>query len=91
MLSLLKTIREALDEDPDSETSAFCTIFSNAFDNVANYKKLVEIEIGGCLLQSLFNYLKGRKLYVRLDNTRSRTLTVTYGVPQGFLLSPLHQ
>ena len=40
-------------------------------------------------MEILFDNLEGRKKFVPVDNTRSRTLTVTSDVPQGFLLGPL--
>ena len=52
MLLFLKRIYEALDQDPQSETIAFYTDFSKAFDKVPHYeliRKFIDIGVGGCL------------------------------------------
>ena len=52
-------------------------------------QKVSNIGVGGCLLEIIIDYLDNRKQFVRVDNTRSETLDVTSGVPQGSLLGPL--
>ena len=52
-------------------------------------QKVAIIGVGGCLLEIIIDYLDNRKQFVRVDNTRSETLDVTSGVPQGSLLGPL--
>ena len=92
MLLFLKRIYEALDHDPQSEIIAFYTDFSKAFDKVPHYEliqKLIDIGDGGCLLEILIEYLSDRRQYVRVDNTSSRILDITSGVPQGSLLGPI--
>ena len=68
------------------------TDFSNAFDKVPHFElvqKVANIGVGGCLLEIIVDYLDNRKQFVRVDSTRSETLDVTSGVPQGSLLGPL--
>ena len=92
MLLFLKRIYEALDHDPYSEIIAFYTDFSEAFDKGPHYEliqKLIDIGVGGCLLEILIDFLKNRRQYVRVDNTSSKILDITSGVPQGSLLGPL--
>ena len=92
MLLFLKSIYEALDHDPQSEIIAFYTDFSKAFDKVQHYQliqKLIDIGVGGCLLEILIDYLSDRRQYVRVDNTSSKILDITSGVPQGSLLGPI--
>ena len=92
MLSFLKEIYEALDNDSNAEIVAVYTDFAKAFDKVPHFdllKKVALIGIGGCMLEVLYDYLKNRKQFVRVDNISSKVLEVTSGVPQGSLLGPL--
>ena len=92
MLSFLKDIHEALDRNTDDYIVAFYADFSKAFDRVPHQhllNKLCSIEVGGCLLDLLYDYLDNRKQYVRIGNHCSNLLDVTSGVPQGSLLGPL--
>ena len=41
------------------------------------------------MLEVLYDNLKNRKQFVRVDNISSKVLEVTSGVPQGSLLGPL--
>ena len=75
MITFLKKIHDALDNDPNSEVIAFYTDFSKTFDKVPHFellKKVASIGVGGCLLQVLIDYLSNRKQFVRIDNTCSR-------------------
>ena len=92
MLLFLRTIYKALYHDPQSEIFVFFTDFSNAFDKVPHYEliqKLIDIGVGGCLLEILIDYLSDRRQYVRVDNTSSKILDITSGVPHGSLLGPI--
>ena len=50
---------------------------------------MIDIGVGGCLLEILIDYLNDRQQYVRVDNTSSKILDITSGVPQGLLLCPI--
>ena len=92
MLLFLKRMYEALDHDPQSEITAFYIDFSKAFDKVPHYEliqKLIDNGVGGCLLEILIDYLSDRRQYVRVDNSSSKILDITGGVPQGSLLGPI--
>ena len=92
MITSLKKIHDALDNDPNSEVIAFYTDFSKAFDKVPHFellKRVANIGVGGCLLQVLMDYLSNRKQFVRVNKTCSGVRDVNSGVPQGSLLCPL--
>ena len=64
MLLFLKAIYEALNHDPQSETIAFYTDFSKTLDKVPHYEliqKVIDIGVGGCLLEILIDYLSDRR------------------------------
>ena len=50
---------------------------------------MIDIGVGGCVLEILIDYLGDRRQYVRVDNTSSKILDITSGVPQGSLLGPI--
>ena len=45
--------------------------------------------MGGCFLEVLVDYLHNRRQFARADNTSSRILEITSGVPHGSLPGPL--
>lgn len=66
--------------------------FSKAFDLVEHtilIQKLRYYGVNGTSLSLLKNYLTDRKQYVEVDNYKSFTGPVEYGVPQGSVLGPL--
>ena len=92
MLLFLKIKYEALDHDPQSEIIAFYTDFSKVFDKVPHnelIQKMIDIGVGRCLHEILVDYLSDRRQYVRVDNTSSKILDITSGVPQGSFLGPI--
>ena len=91
-LSLLKLIYEALDNEKTSEVTVFFSEFSKGFDKVPHkelLKKVSNLGVGGCIPENLVDYLDGRKQFVRADNTNSKILGVTGGVPHKSLPKPL--
>ena len=81
MLSFLKSIHDALDNESSTEIVAFYTDFCKAFDKVPHFElvqKVANIGVAGCLLEIIIDYLDNRKQFVRVDNTRSETLDVGY-------------
>ena len=62
-----------------------------AFDMVNHnllIHKLTALGISGPLFSLLCSYLTGRTQCVKINNSVSSTVSVTYGVPEGFILSP---
>ena len=65
--------------------------FQKAFDTVPHYilsHKLHAIGISGSLHEWLMSYLTDRRQFTEVNNCRSATDYVRYGVPQGSLLGP---
>ena len=74
------------------EIIAFYADFSKAFDKVPHkllLRKLSDIGVGGCLLKIIYDYLRNRRQFVRVDFYTPTVLEITSGVPQGSLLGPL--
>ena len=66
--------------------------FSKAFDTVNHsilLKKLNHMGIRGISNEWFSSYLKHRKQYVSINNTRSNDSIITMGVPQGSILGPI--
>ncbi len=66
---------------------------SAAFDNVV-YNILLErlenwVGLSGMVLKWFRSYLEERSYYVRLGEHKSKWTSMTYGVPQGSIISPL--
>ena len=65
--------------------------FQKAFDTVSHYilsYKLHAIGISGSLHEWLMSYLTDRCQFIKVNNCRSVTDSVRYGVPKGSLLGP---
>ena len=87
----LKQIHDALNKDSSSETIAFYTNFSKAFDKVPHLerlKKLSPTTVGGCVLDVIFDFLDQRIQFVCVVIKRLQLLDVTSGVSQGSVVGP---
>ncbi len=65
---------------------------SKAFDTLDHkilFDKLDYYGIKGVAHKLMACYIKNRKQYVEIDDSKSDTLTLTHGVPQESILSPL--
>ena len=66
--------------------------FSKAFDTI-RFKNLISkmSKLGFCkdFLTWTLNYVSHRKQYVQIDDIRSNTTNVNFGVPQGSILGPV--
>ena len=91
MLSFQQKIYEAVDMNTSDYIITFYSNFSKAFDKVPHKELLIkvgQIGVGGCFLEVLVDSLHNKRQFVRADNTSSRILEITSGVPQGSLLDP---
>ena len=81
-----------MDKNLHYEIMAFYSDFCKAFNQSSTFellKKVAQMGVGGCFLELLYDSLKDRKQYMRVENATSKTLNVTSGLPQGSLLGPL--
>lgn len=78
--------------DSRQQIDAVYTDFSKAFDKVHHptlFVKLSNFGIHGSLFGLLRSYLLGRTQIVKINNSESKEIQVTSGVPQGSHLGPL--
>lgn len=90
LLPLVQTVLESMSEH--RQVDAVYTDFSKAFDRVHHCTLLIRLEnfgVHGNLLRWIQSYLGNRTQVVKLNNTVSREVKVTSGVPQGSHLGPL--
>lgn len=87
---LLNKISDAMNKN-EFTIGIFCDL-TKAFDlcpiDLA-LKKLNSIGISGITLQWFESYLKERKQFVQIGNEKSSTSNLSYGFPQGSILSPI--
>ena len=87
-------IYEKLLNNLDKRLSS-CAIFldlAKAFDSVNHailLKKLNRYGVRGVCLDMIKSYLNSRAQFVNIDNTKSSSAGIEFGVPQGLILGPL--
>ncbi|KAL9974522.1 hypothetical protein ACROYT_G011567 [Oculina patagonica] len=89
LISMTERWKTAIDND--LTVGAVFIDFQKAFDTVPHYilsHKLHAIGISGSLHEWLMSYLTDRRQFTEVNNCRSATDYVRYGVPQGSLLGP---
>ena len=90
LIKLVDQIR--LNTGKNQMTSGIFIDLSKAFDTVNHQiliDKLEHYGIRGIALEVFKSYLRNRKQYVNIDNCKSKTLQMSYGVPKGSVLGPL--
>ena len=78
--------------DQGQFTAAVFLDLSKAFDSISHeilIKKLSNYGIRGTALKWFENYLKDRKIIVKVNNEFSDMKTISWGVPQGSVVGPL--
>lgn len=66
--------------------------FSSAFNTVQSHlllRRLRDLNVSGCMVLLIKEFLRDRPQKVRINNILSDTLVLNTGVPQGCVLSPL--
>lgn len=90
ILSLIEYIRK--NNDLGYHVLALFLDLNKAFDTV-NHKlliqKLEKIGIKDLELNLFKSYLSNRKQYIEINNTKTNSLPLTHGVPQGSVLGPI--
>ena len=92
MLSIIREIQTAFDENPVADVRGIFLDISKAFDKVWHEGLLCKLKtygIEGQLLSLLANYLENREQRVVLNGQISEWKKIKSGVPQGSVLGPL--
>ncbi len=78
--------------DEKKVTALVLIDLSKAFDSISHEMLLGKLEANGVsqfALQWFKSFLTNRKQYVKIGSSKSAPLNITYGVPQGSILSSL--
>ena len=73
-------------------TIAVMIDYSKAFDTIDHsilIRKLSRLGFGKSIVQLIISYLSNRKQYVQIDDRKSQTKNIYFGVPQGSILGPI--
>ena len=92
-MAFLETVDQICEAMDNKKTTVGVFIdLSKAFDTVDHkilLQKLENYGLRGAVLKWFTSYLENRQQFVYLNNSCSRNLKVTCGVPQGYILGPL--
>ena len=69
MLVFLINIHDAVDKESSNDIIALHTDFSQAFDKVLLLRKLSQIDVAGCFLEVISDFIDQRKQCFRVDKT----------------------
>ena len=92
LLQFLDHLYQKYDIPTETEFYILYIDFRKAFDSVPNRKligKIQQFGIGGNFVELIASYLTNRGQYVKKNDKRSPTASVTSGVPQGSIIGPL--
>jgi len=73
-------------------TIAVMIDYSKAFDTIDHsllMRKLSQLGFGESVIRLIISYLSNRKQYVQIDDRKSETKNIFFGVPQGSILGPI--
>jgi len=73
-------------------TLAIMIDYSKAFDTIDHsimVRKLRNLGFGSSVIKVIVSYLSNRKQFVQIDDTKSTTQNIFFGVPQGSILGPI--
>lgn len=73
-------------------TIAVMIDYSKAFDTIDHsilVRKLSRLGFGQSIISLIVSYLSNRKQYVQVDDRKSQTKNIFFGVPQGSILGPI--
>ena len=93
LLFLINEIHEAFENQSSLEVRAVFLDISKAFDKVSHEGLIFKLKrngVSGKLLKFFESYLHNRKQRVALNGFYSDLSPIQSGVPQGFVLDPLH-
>ena len=91
-LQFLDHLYQKYDLSTETELYVLYLDFRKAFDSVRHQKlidKVQQFGIGGNYVKLIVCYLTNRGQYVKINDKRSPTASVTSGVPQGSIIGPL--
>ena len=91
--NLLESLDRVFDMIAEGESvDIFYLDFQKAFDTVPHYRLFVKLSsfgIHGKMLNTIFDFLSDRTFNVCVGDSKSTSLKVTSGVPQGSVIGPL--
>jgi len=90
LLKLRDEIRKAMNKN--EITLAIMIDYSKAFDTIDHsimVRKLRNLGFGSSVIKVIVSYLSNRKQFVQIDDTKSTTQNIFFGVPQGSILGPI--